>query len=160
MRDQDGVPAGVLEDAQSTGTQSREGRRTHRMLSRAAWHFIVDVLLFLALLALLATSALLQFSFPPPTKAAGWTLWGWGYARWSNVRFVSLCVFVLITVVHLMLQWNWVCSFVASRMSWLLGRKVMVAHAVRTVYGVALLITILTLLGALLVLAEFMVHAP
>jgi hypothetical protein len=155
-----GPTSGVVEEVELPEARPALGARSGGRLSRAAWHFIVDVSLLLGLLTLLAASAVLQFVFPPPTEAAGWALWGWGYTRWSDIRFVSLCVFVLTTVVHLMLQWNWVCNFVVSRVSWLLRRKVTVAPAVRTVYGVALLITILTLLGTLLVVAEFTVRAP
>lgn len=131
-----------------------------RVLSRPAWHFTVDVLLLLAALLLTWTSATLQFVFPPPTLADGWRLWGWSYNRWSNLRFASLCVFLLIALVHLMLQWDWVCNFVASRMTRIRGEKVVVPKAIRTVYGVATLIVILTTLLVLLALAEFMVQPP
>ncbi len=127
---------------------------------RPTWHFLVDVLLLLALLPLVWTSAVLQLVFPPATTADAWSLWGWGYDSWSNVRFASLCVFLLIVLVHLMLQWNWVCNFLASRISRARGKKIVVAKAVRTLYGVATMIMILTLIGVLLAAAEFTVKAP
>jgi hypothetical protein len=129
-------------------------------LSRAAWHFVVDVLLLIAVLILTWTSAALQFVFPPPTRADGWRLWGRSYDTWSNVRFASLCTFLVIALLHVMLQWNWVCSFIATRVARLRGEKAAVPKAIRTIYGVATLIVILTLLGALLAAAEFTVRPP
>lgn len=125
-----------------------------------AWHFVVDVLLALAALALTWTSAALQFVFPAPTQADGWRLWGWSYDHWSNVRFGCLCIFLLIALLHVMLQWNWVCNFIVSRMARFRGEKVVVPKAIRTIYGVATLISILTVLGVLLAAAEIMVQPP
>ena len=127
-------------------------------ISRTAWHFIVDVLLFIAVLVLTWTSTTLQYVFPPPTRADGWRLWGWSYDAWSNLRFGSLCVFLLIALLHVMLQWNWVCNFIATRVARLRGQKLAVPKAIRTIYGVCTLIVILTLLGVLLAMAEFMVR--
>jgi hypothetical protein len=118
------------------------------------------VLLLIALIGLVLTSAILQLVFPPATAAAGWSLWGWGYDTWSNARFASLCVFLLIALVHVMLQWNWVCNFVVTRLSRARGERVVVAKAVRTLYGVGTLIVILTLVCTLLAAAEFAVKAP
>lgn len=129
-----------------------------RGISRPTWHFIVDVLLLLALLILVWLSAALQLVFPPATTAGGWSLWGWSYDQWSTLRFVSLGVFLLIALVHVMLQWNWVCNFVAGHLSRLRGEKVVVAKAVRTLYGVTTLIVLLTALGVLLAAAEFSVR--
>ena len=126
-------------------------------ISRLAWHFIVDVLMLGAVVALTWVSATLQFVFPPATRADGWYLWGWSYDAWSNLRFGILCVFLLIALLHIMLQWNWVCNFVITRVGRLRGEKIVVPKAVRTIYGVATLIVILTLLGVLLALADFMV---
>lgn len=128
-------------------------------ISRPTWHFVVDVLLLLAVLVLTWTSATLQFVFPPPTRADGWLLWGWSYDTWSTFQFGSLCVFLMIALVHVMLQWDWVCSFVATRLTRLRGEKVVVPKAIRTIYGVALLIVILTMLGGLLTIAEFTVQS-
>lgn len=109
---------------------------------------------------MVGASAILQFAFPLATQADGWSLWGWGYDRWSDVRFLGLCVFLVVALVHVMLQWNWVCGFVTSRLSRIRGERIVVPPAVRTLYGVATLIAVLTLLGALLTAATFMVQPP
>lgn len=149
--------------AVGTGSTYPNSHRSHSRtagLSRPAWHFVVDVLLFLLLLILIGVSALVQFIFPPPTEAKGWSLWGCDYNAWSALRFFTLSLFAVMTIVHLMLQWGWVCSFVSSRISRFLGRRVVLRPAVRTLYGVALLIFVLTLLGALLFAAELMIQGP
>lgn len=127
-------------------------------ISRPTWHFLVDVLLLVAVLVLTWTSTAMQFVFPPPTQADDWFLWGWSYDTWSTFRFGSLCVFLVIALVHVMLQWDWVCSFVVTRLSRLRGERVVMPKAVRTIYGVATLIVLLTILGGLLAMAEFMVQ--
>jgi hypothetical protein len=118
------------------------------------------VILLLALLALVWTSLVVQFIFPPPSQAAGWTLWGWTLDRWSTVRFASLCAFLGVTLIHLMLQWDWVCSFVISHTSRLAGRKLVVARAERTLYGVGMLICVMTALGLPYAVAAFAVRSP
>ncbi len=129
-------------------------------ISRMTWHFVVDVLLALAALVLTWTSAALQFVFPAPTRADGWRLWGLSYDAWSNLRFACLCVFLLIALLHVMLQWNWVCNYIAGRVARFRGEKVVVPKAIRTIYGVATLIMILSVLGVLLAVAEIMVQPP
>jgi len=116
------------------------------------------VLLFSAWLALVGFSAILQFIFPPATQADDATLWGWGYDAWSSARFVSLCLFMLMTLIHVLLQWSWVCNYLVSRLSRVTGRKLAAAPAERTLYGVGFLIVLLTLLGILLTAAEFAVQ--
>jgi len=125
-------------------------------ISRPAWHFIVDLGLLAAVLVLAWISAMLQFVFPPATAADGWSLWGRSYDGWSRVRFGSLCAFLGIALLHVMLQWDWDCNFVASRLSRIRGEKIAVPKAVRTLYGVGMLIALLTTFLILLAIAQFM----
>jgi len=133
--------------------------RRKRRLSQAGIHFLVDVVLLTAFLAMTWVSSVLQFVFPPATQSGGCTLWGLGYDDWSTIRFASLCVFTLMTLIHLILQWNWICHFIVSRVSRATDHKIVVAPAVRTLYGVGSLIIVLTLLGILLAAAEFAFRA-
>lgn len=133
---------------------------THRGLSRPAWHFLVDVLLFTAFVVVVCVSAILKITFPAPTAAAGWTLWSLSLDQWTDVQFASQCVFLLFVLIHLMLQWNWICNFVSSRLSGLTGKKIAPPKAVRTLYGVTLLITFLSVVAALLVAAELTIVPP
>jgi len=110
-------------------------------------------------MAVLWVACIVQFIFPPGTKAAGWTLWQLDYDAWCRVYTAALAVFGIQVLVHLILHWNWVCSFITSRMSKLSGRRVVLDESAKTLYGVGTLITVLTILGALLTLAEFSIHA-
>ena len=127
-------------------------------MTRAAWHFWVDVVLFLAFVALLASAALVQFVFPPGTQATDWRLWGLGYDQWSQIRSICLALFTIMTLVHLILQWSWVCNFVSSRLNRHKGKKTKMPDGVKTIYGVALLIVVLTVVGAFLATAAIMVQ--
>lgn len=154
------MTAGVEPAQRKSDAAKPRAPRADTALSRAAWHFIVDIVLLASALTLIGVSATLQFVFPSPTKAGGWLLWGWTYDQWSEWQFASLCFFVLAALVHVMLQWDWVCTFVVSRLSRARGRKVVVPRAVRTLYGVGSLIVVLTLLGILLAVADFTVRPP
>lgn len=129
--------------------------------SRNGLNFIVDVLLLLLLVTAATAACIVQFIFPAGTIAAGWTLWGLGYDAWSRIAFVCFGVFVLGVLLHLILHWNWICGFVASRLTKYSGRQVKVPpDGIRTIYGVTLLITLLTLLAAILIIAEIGVNGP
>ena len=65
--------------------------------------------------------------------------------------------FGLLVLLHLILHWSWVCSFVASRLSKFTGRQVTVNESSKTIWGVATLIFVLTCIGAVLLVAEFSV---
>lgn len=131
-----------------------------RSMSRPAWNFLVDCLSFAALVALLASAALVQFAFPPASRAAGYVLWGHGIDFYSRAAGVCLAVFTLTILVHLIQHWTWVCNFVAVRVARWTGRPFAVNSAINTVYGVALLIAVFTLIGGLLVAAELSIVAP
>ncbi len=127
-------------------------------MSKAAVNFLVDLLLLLLIIVWMGAVAIVQFVFPPGTQAGGWTLWGRGYDSWRNIEFGCLAVYIVVVLVHLILHWSWVCNFVAMRYSRHVGRKVEVGESTRTLYGVATLIVILTVLGIVLCAAEFSVR--
>jgi len=127
-------------------------------MTRPAIHFTVDVVLFLTFLSVLWTSALLQFVFPPATRADGWQLWGWTYDQWHTASFVCLAVFTLGTLVHLILQWGWICNFLASRITKRKGTRVSIPDGIKTLYGVGTLAATLGVLGILLAVAEIMIN--
>jgi len=129
-------------------------------MTRAAWHFWVDVILFVAFVTLLASSALIEFVFPPGTQAAGWSVWSLGYDQWSRVRSISLAAFTVMALVHLILQWSWVCNFITARIHRGDGRKTKLPDGIKTIYGVALLIVVIGSVGGMLVVAAVMVKSP
>ncbi len=129
-------------------------------MSRANINFLVDCLLLLLLLALLWTSLVLRSLFPVPSEAAGWTIWGMDYDAWTRIQFGCMIALALAVGVHLILHWTWICGFVAGKLSRLLGRRVTVSESYRTIYGVIMLMSILTLLIALLVAASMSTRSP
>lgn len=78
-------------------------------------NFWLDAVLFVAVFFLVWTAVILKFAFPPPTAAAGWSLWGLSFDQWHNLQFGALCVSAALTVEHLVLHWNWVCTVLATR---------------------------------------------
>ncbi|MFQ5430357.1 MAG: DUF4405 domain-containing protein [Phycisphaerae bacterium] len=119
----------------------------------------MDVALLAALMGVLWTTAVVQFVFPAVSRSAGWTLWRLDAEAWQAIQTGAVAAFALIVLLHLILHWNWVCLFIASRLSRLVGRRIVVAKAVRTLYGVGTLIFVLTLLGAMLMVAELTIQA-
>jgi hypothetical protein len=87
-------------------------------------------------------------------------LWGIDYDAWCNVRFGCLAAVTFMILIHLILQWNWVCNFVASRLSRAREQRVIIPDGIKTLYGVGTLITVFTLLGMLLAVAEVMLREP
>ncbi len=129
-------------------------------MTRPGFHFLVDVLLLIAFVVHLWTAALVQFIFPKSTDATGWSVWGMDYDRWATASFVSLMVFTLLTLLHLILQWRWICNFIVSRWAKRTGNKIELHDGIKTIYGVGTLIVILSVLGLTLAVAEIQAVAP
>ena len=112
--------------------------------------------------ALLATvtfvgwvAMMMQVVFPAPTFAAGWTLWGLTYNQWHDLRFGSICFCALVILLHVMLHWNWVCSVIGAQILRLRCRP---DDEMQTMYGVATLISLLTLILGGVIAALLTVH--
>ncbi|MCG3126612.1 MAG: hypothetical protein CHACPFDD_01463 [Phycisphaerae bacterium] len=129
------------------------------LLSRSAFNFLVDLVLLLSFVALLLSAGIIAFVFPPATRADGWSLWRLGFDHWMLVHLVSLGVFALLILLHVILHWTWAVSFVVSRVNRYRSTRVpMPPDGIRTIYGVTLLIAVLIALGAVLSVATFMVR--
>jgi uncharacterized membrane protein len=129
-------------------------------MTRPAWNFLVDCCSFVSFVALLTVTAVVQFAFPPGTAAGGHRLWGRGYDFYQAAAGVCLAVFALTILVHLIQHWTWVCNFIAVRVARWTGRPFAVNAAINTVYGVAVLICVFTLIGGVLVAAVLSMAAP
>lgn len=129
-------------------------------MSRSSWNFLVDSCLLCVLCCVLWVSFVLYFVFPQGTEAAGWRLWGWGYDAWSRVQICLLGLFAVNVLVHLILHWTWVIGYVSARLSKLLGHTVRPHESAKTIYGVSTLIAVLTLLGLLVLIADFAIKPP
>lgn len=128
-----------------------------RKLSTALVNFWLDATLLLTVSFVGWVSAMLQVVFPAPTVAAGWELWGLSYNQWHDAQFFSLCLFGLLVLVHVMLHWNWVCSVIAAQV---LRIKARPDEGMQTIYGVATLIGLLTVIAGTIIAAILSVKHP
>lgn len=127
-------------------------------MSRTLINFVLDLFLLSVTLAIVWTSFVLRFVFPPATTAAGWTLWGASYDAWSDLQFVLLAIVMLAILVHVMLHWTWVCGVIATR---IFRRKAKTRDdGSLTLYGVGALIVVFNILGVALAAAHFSVSPP
>lgn len=128
-------------------------------MSRTIVNFWLDTLMLLLFLTLIWSSVVIRYVFPAYVDAAGWRLWGGGYAQWLDFQFVVLCLLALGVLLHLMLHWNWVCGVVTSRF---LRRKEKgrVDDGSRTIVGVGMLIVLLNLMGIGIAAAALTIQGP
>ena len=112
------------------------------------------------LCAVLWVSGVVHFVFPLPSEALGWQLWGLGYEDWLFCQFLVVCAFSLGVLLHLILNWNWVCGFLTTRFSRWSGNRIAWNEAIKTAYGVSTLILVFMVLGVLLLMAELQIRAP
>ncbi len=130
-------------------------------LTRAALNFLVDLFLLLVFLAQLWLVALLHAVFPRTAHPARAALWGLTRDGWTRVYLGVTVLLALTVLLHVILHWTWVVNFIVTRAHKRRGvRGPMPPDGVRTLYGVTLLVTILFVLGALLVAAEFQIRSP
>jgi hypothetical protein len=97
-------------------------------MRRVTLNFIVDLLGFVDLLLLTATGAIMKWVLPPGTGAGrgyGYRggrgplpadqireVFGLGRRDWGNIHFVLASVFIFLILVHIVLHWTWVRSYV------------------------------------------------
>jgi hypothetical protein len=129
----------------------------NRRVSMSVINFWLDASLLGVLLVMGWEAAALQFLFPAPTLAAGWTLFGLTYDQWRDIQFATLCTFAFGILVHVMLHWNWVCSVIATQILHTRNRP---DEGKQTIYGVATLIILLHLIGVGVVVALFFIRQP
>lgn len=129
-------------------------------MSRTALNFALDAFLFVVTVSLLFVSAVVRLVFPPPADAAGWRLWGYSYDAWANAQFGLLCLIALSILLHVMLHWSWVCSVALTRLAGRSSKEAKLDDGTRTLYGVGLLIVVVTILGLLVGAASLMIAPP
>ncbi len=122
-------------------------------MSRSMVNFLVDVTVASLFLAMLSVASVVHFIFPPGTQARAWSVWGLAYDDWSRVELLTVCLFAIGVLIHLALHWNWVCGFVTTKLLKQQGGRG--GESARTLYGVAVLLIVLTILGAFFTAASF-----
>jgi hypothetical protein len=128
-------------------------------MSRTVINFVLDTVLLLIAVSLLFTSVVLRFVFPAPAAAAGWRLWGHGYDAWANLQFVLMAIISLAILLHLMMHWSWVCGVVLTKLLRRSARHEKVDNPSQTLWGVAMLIIVINVLGALVGLAYLTIQS-
>lgn len=125
-------------------------------------NFWLDVVLAALFVLLGWVSTVLYYAFPPGPLADGWTLWGWSYQQWASLQFTTLCAMAAAVVLHVMLHWTWVYSVAIAKFRKrrrgdpVAGRD----EGVRTLWGVAMLILVLNLIGLGVAAAVLTVQPP
>ena len=127
-------------------------------MSRTIVNFILDSILLLVVVTLLFTAAVLRFVFPAPTLARGWRLWGHGYDAWANFQFFLMTVIALAVLLHVMMHWSWVCGVIVTKLIRSPERKPKPDDGTQTLWGVGMMIAVVTILGVLVALANLMVE--
>jgi len=118
----------------------------------------LDIALLVAFVFLCIAGVIVRFVFPPGPAAKGWTLWGLDYDAWSGVQFGLLSLLAVGILVHVMFHWSWICNVTASRFA--SNRRSRVDGGMQTIYGVALLIVLLNVIGVTVAAAMLTVKGP
>jgi hypothetical protein len=126
-------------------------------MSRTVINFLLDTTLLVTFCALIFTSVIVRFIFPPGPDARGWLLWGLSYDQWATVQFVAVAFLALGILLHVMLHWSWICGVIATRTA--RDKKVRIDEGTQTLYGVALLIVLLNVLGLAIAIAALSVRS-
>jgi len=138
-------------------------RKATKAWTKTDINFWLDALLAVLFVGLVWTSTVVYYAFPPGPQAEGWTLWGWSYQQWASLQFSTLCVMAGAVVLHVMLHWTWVYSVASGKF----GRRrrgetppARPDEGVRTLWGVALLIFALNLIGVGVAAAVLSIQGP
>jgi hypothetical protein len=127
-------------------------------MSRTVVNFLLDTALLIIVVALLFTAAVLRFVFPAPTLARGWRLWGHGYDAWANFQFFLMVIIAVAVLLHVMLHWSWVCGVIVTKLLRRGERRPKADDGTQTLWGVGMMIVVVTILGFLVALANLMVE--
>ncbi len=129
-------------------------------MSRSTINFFFDFFLAGLFLSVLTIVSIVHFTFPNAVQASGWTVWGLPYETWYDLELFSIIIFAVCLIVHLILHWTWIYGFVATRLARRFNTQASMASSVKTLYGVMTLIIVLTVLGGILLAAEFSAKPP
>lgn len=121
-------------------------------------NLVLDGVLLIVFVALCFAAVVVRFVFPPGPAAKGWTLWGLDYDAWGGIQFGLVAALALGILVHVMFHWSWICNMVAGR--FLKTRSGRVDDGLQTIYGVGLLIVLLTSIGVALAAAVLTIRDP
>lgn len=124
-------------------------------MQRRFLKFAIDVVLFLCAMGLLLTGLLLAYILPP--GSGRWQVWGITRHEWGDVHFWIAMVMLGAAVLHVLLNWSWVCMVAAG-----LFRRDTNAPRPTTCYaaGAGLILLVVLTVAAFLVLANHAKSRP
>lgn len=114
-------------------------------MKRQHLHLIVDAGLFLSVLGLVLTGLLMTWVLPPGSRAA--SVWSWTRHEWGDVHFWLAMTMLGIALLHVALNWGWVCS-VALRL--VKPRGALMGQLGRHLAGAALVAALAVVIGGFL----------
>ena len=83
-------------------------------MSKSIVNFLVDSVLFVAIMLLCATGVLMRYVLPPGSGHFS-QLWGMDRHQWGQIHFWIAVVLMSTVVLHLLLHWHWVVCMVKGR---------------------------------------------
>lgn len=118
-------------------------------MRRSTLHLTVDSLMALGAVGLILTGLLIAFVLPAGSRQA--SVWGMTRHDWGDVHFWFAMAILATALLHLVLNWGWVCSviallFLASSPKPTLRRQL--------ITGVGTLLVLTTLVGGFLYAAD------
>jgi hypothetical protein len=97
------------------------------MMLRNTLNFILGLVSFLNLLALVFTGFIMKYILPPGSGGVGRVLHGgtghgtpykqlWSMTRheWGSIHFYLAVMFVVLMIIHIILHWTWIKCYVKS----------------------------------------------
>jgi hypothetical protein len=96
------------------------------MMKRGTVNFIVDVVSFIDLLCLAFTGFIMKYILPPGSGGYGRgfrggrdpeqikELWSMTRHEWGTIHFYLAILFVFLMIVHIILHWEWIKSYLKS----------------------------------------------
>ena len=138
---------------------SRKSR--YKSMKHNTFNFCIDLVSFLVFFALAVTGLLIYCVLPPCGSCTGSgcalenasTLWGLGRHDFGRIHLYLALATVGLIVIHICLHWTWVCNTLCN----LVGLKATSANR-RDLYGILLLVLLITLTIAVLYWAKTQVQ--
>lgn len=102
------------------------------------FRFVVDAVLFLLMLSLIFTGLLMSFVLPHGSRAGN--VWSMTRHEWGDVHFWIAMSMLAGLLIHLMLNWGWVCTVVVRLFR---GRMPKPRSLVRNIAGAGVLVIVI-----------------